>query len=146
MRPPLSSSALRGAHPGAFSMFSTFVTLLWTLSNNSMSLYCATQTTPSAGGEAAQHRAEDSPSLAHWQCWAWCLQGTDGPLGCLGMLLADVNLPSARAPDPSLWGCSPASHPPSLNTARPVPSLVQNPALAPAKLHAGGDRPKIIQK
>ena len=68
------------------SPLTIFVALHWMLSNSSVSFsYCCTQTAPSAGGEAAQHRAEGTtPPLAPWLCWAWCTTGCSWPFGLSG--------------------------------------------------------------
>ena len=61
----------RGLSHALYRPFPIFVALLWMLSNSFMSfLHCGTQTAPSAGGEAAQHRG-GSPSLAWLQRWTW---------------------------------------------------------------------------
>ena len=61
--------------------FTIIVALLWMLLNSLMPfLYSGAKPAPSGGGEAAQHRTEQTiPPLAWGQCWAWCSPGCGWP-------------------------------------------------------------------
>lgn len=82
---------------------SSFVALLWTISNSLVSsLYCGTK--PSAGEEATQHRAEGTaPPLAHWQCWAWGTPGHGWPFGLPGHTAASCSIYCQPAPQISFY-------------------------------------------
>ena len=62
------------------------------------------QTTPSAGGEAAQHRAEGTTTPSpSGSAGPGAPQGTVDPLGCCGTLLAHIQLADNQNPQVSLW-------------------------------------------
>jgi len=100
---------------------------------------------PSAGGETAQHRAEQTaPPVTCWQCWAWCTPGMVDTLGCQGTLLAHA--PFAAKQSPQTPFCSDAFQSLILNSveiSRATPFQVQNSALALVKLHVISDCPVL---
>ena len=90
--------------------FPLFVDFLWTLSNSCMPFpRCGTQTAPSAGGEAAQLRAEQhNPSsllvavlgLLHPRIWLALLAAGHTAGSCSACHQPEL-------PNPFLWNCSP---------------------------------------
>ena len=87
--------------------FTIIIALLWVLSNSFISfLYCGTHPACSAGGEAAQRRAEQTtPPLTHWQCWSWCNPGYCWPFVLPGQTAASHSAYcQSEPPEPCLQG------------------------------------------